>query len=100
MHRVSVPGFEYVHLPLQLDENGELIETNAKDKPWRTVEAIQQNQKVEASILAVLTDLTSSVSEESLYGDDFENALLDEVQRWAGEHCPKNPRFGLKRERL
>jgi len=96
VHRVSVPGFEYIHLPLRLDENGELIETNVKHKPWRTVEAIQQNQKVEASILAVLTDLTSSVSEESLYGDDFENTLLDEAQRWASEYCPKNPRFGLK----
>jgi len=96
VHRVSVPGFEYVHLPLQRDKNGELIETSTKDKPWRTVEAIQKDQKVEASILAVLTDLTSSGSEESLYAADFEKALFDEVQKWASEHCPKDPRFGLK----
>jgi hypothetical protein len=95
VHRISVPGFEYAHLPLQYDKNGELLEISSKDKPWRTVKAIQQDQKAEASILAALTDLTSSESEESLYGDDFEKTLLHEVQKWASEHCPKDPRFAL-----
>jgi hypothetical protein len=95
VHRISVPGFEYAHLPLQYDKNGELLETSPKDKPWRTVKAILQDQKAEASILAALTDLTSSGSEESLYGDDFEKTLLHDVQKWASEHCPKDPRFAL-----
>lgn len=95
VHRISVPVFEYAHLPLQYDKNGELLETSPKDKPWRTVKAIQQDQKAEASILAALTDLTSSGSEESLYGDDFEKTLLHDVQKWASEHCPKDPRFAL-----
>ena len=96
VHRVSVPGFEYVHLPLQYTKEGDLIETSPKDKPWLTVQAMQVDQAVVASVLAVLTDLTSSKSDESQYGDDFEKELLDEVQEWAGEHCPKDSRFGLK----
>ena len=96
IHRISVPGFEYAHLPLQYTKAGDLIETNSKDKPWQTVQAINQDAKVETSILSVLTDLTSSESEETLFGDDFLKALKDEVQKWAAQCCPKDPRFGLK----
>ncbi len=96
VHRVSIPGFEYVHLPLQYSKDGELIETSPKDKPWRTVKAIREDEKVAASILSVLTDLTSSESEESPYPGNFENMLLAEVQKWAREHCAKDPRFELK----
>jgi putative ATP-dependent endonuclease of OLD family len=67
VHRISVPGFEYAHLPLQHTKDGDLIEMNSKDKPWRAVQAIKQDAKVETSILSVLTDLTSSESEEALF---------------------------------
>ncbi len=96
VHRVSLPAFEYVHLPLAVDENGTLVETNPKDKPWRIIEAMRQDQKVEESILAVLRDLTSPGSEQSPFGDDLEKYLTEEVKKWAEEHCPKDPRFGLK----
>jgi len=96
IHRVSIPGFEYVHLPLQFDKDGDLIETSAKDKPWRIVDAIRKDQKVETSILSVLNDLTSSDSEQSTFGEDFEKCITDAVDKWANQHCPKDPRFGLK----
>lgn len=96
VHRISLPGFEYAHLPLQHAMDGDLIETNSKDKPWRAVQAIKQDAKVETSILSVLTDLTSSESEETLFRGDFLKVLLDEVQKWATQYCPKDLRFGLK----
>lgn len=96
VHRVSIPGFEYIHLPLQPPKDGILIETNPKDKPWHTVQAIMKDKKVESSVLSVLTDLTNSKSEESLYPDKFEKMLLEEVQAWARKYCPKDPKFGLK----
>ncbi len=96
VHRVSMPGFEYVHLPLQHSKDGELIETSPKDKPWRIVQAIKEDEKVAASILSVLTDLISSESGESPYPDNFEKMLLAEVQAWAKIHCPKDLRFALK----
>ncbi|MBU1397493.1 MAG: ATP-dependent endonuclease [Proteobacteria bacterium] len=95
VHRISVPGFEYAHLPLQHAKDGDLIETNSKDKPWRAVQIIKQDAKVETSILSVLTDLTSSESEEALFGGDFLKAIMDEVQKWATQYCPKDLRFGL-----
>ncbi|MBU1182189.1 MAG: hypothetical protein KKF00_08530 [Proteobacteria bacterium] len=90
-----MPGFEYAHLPLQHAKDGDLIETNSKDKPWRAVQIIKQDAKVETSILSVLTDLTSSESEEALFGGDFLKAIMDEVQKWATQYCPKDLRFGL-----
>lgn len=96
VHRISVPGFEYVHLPLQYSKDGELIETSPRDKPWRTTKAIREDERVAASALSVLTDLISSESEESPYPKDFENMLLEDVQNWAREHCPKDRRFGMK----
>jgi predicted ATP-dependent endonuclease of OLD family len=96
VHRISIPGFEYVHLPLKFDKDGALIETSAKDKPWRIVDEIRKDKKVEASILSVLNDLASTDSQESTFGTDFEKYITDAVQKWASQHCPEDPRFGLK----
>lgn len=93
VHRLSLPTFEYAHLPLMLDDDGALVETSPKDKPWHVTEALKGDPKVEASILSVLTDLTSPDSVESLYGDDFEKGLTNELQNWGSTHCPKDLRF-------
>lgn len=96
VHRISIPGFEYVHIPLQLSENGELIEIKPVDKPWGTVKAIREDEKVAASILAVLTDLTSAESEEAPFNGEFEKTLMTAVQIWAKANCPRDVRFGLQ----
>jgi ABC-type branched-subunit amino acid transport system ATPase component len=96
VHRISLPDFEYANLPLQYTKDGNLIETNSKDKPWRTIQAIKQDVRVETSILSVLTDLTSSESEETLFRDDFLNVLMTEIQKWGNQYCQKDLRFGLK----
>jgi len=95
VHRISMPGFEYVHLPLQYSKDGELVETSSTEKPWRTVQAIRKDKKVGASILAVLNDLTSPTAAEVPYSGDLEKTLMSEVQSWAEKHCPKDARFGL-----
>lgn len=96
VHRVSVPSFEYVHLPIQRDAEGDLIETKSADKPWRTVQAIRQDKNVATSILSVLTDLTGADSREQPFDGDFGETLLSEVQAWAAKQCPNDKRFGLK----
>jgi len=96
VHRISIPGFEYVHLPLQKSQKGELIETSSVDKPWRTVQAIRQDKKVSSSILSVLTDLTSATSNELPFDGNFDKTLLSKVQSWAKEYCPKDERYGLQ----
>ena len=96
VHRVSVPGFEYAHLPIYRMDSGELIETSSKDKPWNTIRAMQENKAVEGSVLSILTDLTNPSSAESSYRGSFEGDLLAEVEKWATEHCPQDSRFGLE----
>jgi hypothetical protein len=60
------------------------------------VKAMREDETVARSILSVLMDLTSSTSEEAPYPATFEGRLLDEVQKWAEKHCPKDPRFALR----
>jgi putative ATP-dependent endonuclease of the OLD family len=95
VHRISIPGFEYAHFPLQRSEDGELVEPSSTDKPWWAVQAIRNIKEVEASVLSVLTDLTSAESAEAPFCGDFDKMLLTEVQSWARKNCPKDGRFGL-----
>lgn len=94
VHRISVPGFEYVHLPLQYSKGGELKETAAKDKPWQVVRAIESNAEVKESILSVLRDLISADADETPLNGDFMESLTGKVQEWAKQHCIKDIRFG------
>jgi len=96
VHRVSIPGFEYAHLPLKDSTDGKLIETNPKEKPWKAIKAIREDEKTADSVLFVLKELLSPDSEQSPYGDNFEEKLLEDVQKWAQEYCPKEPKFSLK----
>ena len=90
-----MPAFEYAHLPLQFD-GGILVETSAKEKPWKAIAGMRNDPKVEASILGVLTDLTGVESQESVFEEEFEQSLSEKVQEWARKNCPNDPRFGLK----
>lgn len=98
VHRVSIPGFEYVHLPLHHSKAGELLETSSKEKPWLTVQAIREDKKIAASILSILTDLTSPETREAPFDGDYEKSLENEVELWAEKNCPKDPRYRKKAE--
>lgn len=96
VHRISLPGFEYVHLPIQLDDQGFLIETSSRDKPWRFIDFMRKDPKVEASVISVLTDLLSLDTKESLFEADFEKHISAGVQNWTEKNCPNDPRFNKK----
>ena len=96
VHRVSIPAFEYAHLPVQHEEDGSLIETRVTDKPWRAVKAIRKSEAVAMSVLEVLTALTSTDAKETPFDGPFEETLLARVKAWAQEHCPGDTRFALK----
>lgn len=96
IHRISIPAFEYTHLPIELAEDGTLIVTKSSDKPWRIVDVIRKNEAVATSVFAVLTDLTSVDTKEPPFDGTFKDTLLERVQAWALENCADDIRFGLK----
>jgi len=59
VHRVSIPNFEFEHLPVEKDSDGYAKETPSKEKPWRMVEAINSSQAVRESVIRVLDELIS-----------------------------------------
>ncbi len=96
VHRVSIPSFEYVHLPVEHADDGSLIETKATDKPWRIVDAIRKDEGVATSVLAVLTDLTNLDADEAPFEGAFEETLLASVKAWGQAHSPEDARFACE----
>jgi len=93
VHRVSIPHFEWAHLPVTIDKDGFPEDTDPKDKPWRAFVELRSNPKAETSILAVLFDLVNPGAEEKPFQGDFMSGLMDRVQNWAKEVCPQDRRF-------
>jgi predicted ATP-dependent endonuclease of OLD family len=93
VHRVSIPHFEWEHLPVTIDKDGFPEDTDPKDKPWRAFVELRSNPKAEASVLAVLIDLVNPEVEEKPFQGDFMSGLTDQVQNWAKKVCPQDRRF-------
>jgi len=93
VHRVSLPTFEHAYMSLSLDDNGNLLETSSKDKPWRALEELRTKSSVERSIMTLLHELTSIESVEHPFESDFAAGLDEAVSTWAEKYCPKDTRF-------
>ncbi len=93
VHRVSIPHFEWAHLPTIIGKDGFFEDTDSKDKPWRAFVELRNNQKVETSILSTLRDLMNPEAAEKPFQGDFMPGLLDRVQQWAKKNCPEDRRF-------
>jgi putative ATP-dependent endonuclease of OLD family len=93
LHRVSVPTFEFVHLPVAIDKDGYAKFASEKDKPWSMVAALGTNELAGMSVRQILNELISPKAPEP----PFEGDVLAEVEKavisWAQQHSPKDPRF-------
>jgi hypothetical protein len=67
-----------------------------KDKPWKLFRAIQAQPEVEKSIMAVFNDLADPCVKDEPFEQPFDQAIRGQVEEWAKEHCPKDPRFAFK----
>ena len=93
IHRVSVPTFELVHLPVEKDETGHAKFPAERDKPWRMLTALASDGQAAASVEALLKELVSAEGVETPFDGDFSAALLARVVAWAEEKSVGDPRF-------
>lgn len=93
VHRISIPTFEYAHLPYNPSEDGLLLDFPGKDKPWGLVDAIRTNPEVRQSAQRVLTELLDSDVEQRPEVGPFAAYLEGIVTDWATANCPKDRRF-------
>lgn len=93
VHRVSIPNFEWAHLPIIADKDGLPEDTDPKDKPWRAFVQLRNNQKIEDSITDLLSDFMNLEAQEKPFQGDFMSGLIGQVQTWAKAVCPQDRRF-------
>jgi energy-coupling factor transporter ATP-binding protein EcfA2 len=86
VHRISVPNFEYVHLPVEKSADGSLKGISDEDKPWNMNAAVKEDMHVQSSVKALLKDLTSSTAKEEPFDGPFETGLQNAVKSWVAAH--------------
>jgi putative ATP-dependent endonuclease of OLD family len=95
VHRISIPNFEYVHLPLEI-KDGTIVEIPSEDKPWNLNEAVIKNEVVRNSVKALLKELISTDASEEPFAKQFEIGLREAVSNWAAKNAPKDGRYVFK----
>ena len=93
VHRISLPHFEYAHLPVQKTDDGSLQDTSEEEKPWNMNLAVAQQTEIQNSVKAILKDLTSGAAKEEPFDGPFEAGLQEAVKSWAVAHRITDPRF-------
>jgi len=93
VHRISIPNFEWAHLPISIGTDGFAEDADSKDKPWVVFDKVRREEAVEASILGILSDIVNPEAEEQPFSGPFMCGLLERVQEWAKRNCPEDKRF-------
>jgi putative ATP-dependent endonuclease of OLD family len=95
IHRVSVPNFELTHLPVEISQEGTLIESSAVDKPWNMVTAIKTKPEILKSVLSVLSSLIDKEAKEKPFDGEFSEEITKALDRWTKENGVKDDRIDL-----
>ena len=93
IHRVSVPYFELVHVPIEKDADGNIVDSSRKDKPWNLVNLIGKEPDILQSVLSWLKELSNKDADENLFGEEFEESIHKLLQEWAEKNSIKDQRF-------
>jgi putative ATP-dependent endonuclease of OLD family len=93
VHRICVPAFELVHLPVEKDEAGHAKFPPDKDKPWRMLAALEADDRVRGAVRKTFDELRSAEAPDGPFDGDDLKVLLDSVTAWAAEHSPSDTRF-------
>lgn len=95
VHRVSIPGFELAHLPVETDTSGFARFPVETDKPWRMLTALSASSDAAATVKRVLEDLVSPSAPEGPFDGEFAEGLSQRVADWAAKNSPGDPRFAV-----
>ncbi len=93
IHRVSIPTFEYHHLPIEYDGNKKLKEHPDKDKPWNFLLLLNDSKDVLDSVKKVLDDLITDPNDEEPFEGNYIENLTEKVDQWIEKNCPLDNRF-------
>lgn len=93
IHRVSLPNFEFQHLPLVYDKNNKLKEHPDKDKPWNFLSNMKSTDTVIDSVKKIFDDLISDASSEEPFQGNYIELLRNKVNKWTEKNCPQDNRF-------
>ncbi|RNI27516.1 ATP-dependent endonuclease [Rufibacter immobilis] len=93
IHRISIPYFEYAHIPLEVNDAGELIESTSKDKLYEMWSRVHFDLEVENSVMEVLDELININSPEETLYDDIESHLVEQINEWTTKHSLKDKRY-------
>jgi putative ATP-dependent endonuclease of OLD family len=95
VHRVSVPTFELVHLPIETSEDGRLVEPPLSDKPWNMVAAVKAEPQVRESVASVLCDLTTHEAAEEPFDGEFQAEIVKALNKWVRDKGVRDNRFAF-----
>ena len=98
IHRISIPTFEFQHLPCEYDEKRKLKEHPNKEKPWNFISKMKGSNEISKSVKQVFDELVSDISNENQFKNEQMKSLNLAVDKWANKNCPKDERFILIKE--
>jgi predicted ATP-dependent endonuclease of OLD family len=93
IHRISIPTFEFQHLPCEYDKKGKLREHPEKEKPWNFISKMKESDDVMKSVKKVFDELISDSSNENHFKNEQMKSLNIAVDDWTKKNCPKDERF-------
>jgi len=93
VHRLSVPNFEWTHLPVELNPDGNASGITGQDKPWNMYQAVCNKPETKTSVKAMLVELLAVGSREEPFDGAFDDGLKKAIQEWANTNAPKDARF-------
>ena len=92
-HRVSLPCFEIMHSGVTCDENGCIIDSDSKEKPWKMLSSLKNSQEAMTSAKNLLNELIKCDGEENPYGDNILATFEKQLIEWAGKYGIKDKRI-------
>lgn len=93
IHRVSIPNMELAHGRLELDDNGNIIESGSKEKPWKMLVNVKKEESIKDSISEVLDQLLNPDSTQEPFDGDFNERLSIKLREWAEKNSINDKKY-------
>ena len=97
-HWISIPTFEFDHLPIEHDKDGKIKLPPEKDKPWNFISKMKNSKPIQNSVKEILNYLISGPSNQTQFGKNFLDELTVAVDTWTKTNCSQDPRFVKSKE--
>lgn len=90
MHKVSIPYFELAYNGIEVDDNGDIVDADYKDKPWNMLMRITNDDCTKSSIKEIFKELCNTTSTTPTI---TERQLLDSLAMLVKDNNIKDKRI-------